>query len=118
MYRQLGFEIPQSAVQRVARAARGKRPLQRVSIDTRFDVRPHRLDLFDQARRIVVLEVEHARRLPATHMRATLQRDQDHIGRRDPVTGDVERLLERVTPGGHPESDGVFTCHQFLRCCE
>ena len=99
---QLGFEIPQSTVQRVARAARWQKALQRVSIDTRFDVRSNRLDLLDHARRIVVLEVEHPRGLAATQVRATLQGDQDHFGGRHAVTGDVERLLERIAPAWSP----------------
>jgi len=86
-----------------------------VSLYTRFDARAYRLDLFDHARRMVVLEVEHARGLAATHMRATLHRDHDDIGGRHAVTGDVERRFERIPRGGYREYDGVLNCHQLPR---
>jgi hypothetical protein len=99
----LGFQLPQRAVERIARAARREEPLQSAAVDAPLD---HTVLSRDRRRHAIdpVIEIKHPRGLAAAAVPAVVQRDDDGVLMLEHEAGDTERRRELELLHGHRES--------------
>ena len=114
---QLGLQLPQGAVERVAGAARGKHDLQIFASHSPFDCTAGLLDRFEHAL-LIIAEIVDARGLTAAGLLALGNLHDDRWHRFEHIAGDSKRFreadcglfdLESTRCGGCCHAHGIAT---------